>query len=216
MASELKSICFDVPAVDDTGAIVYTVPGPPLITLTDTGGSGSGAFIAPEVNATHYSNDFGKLTAVYIHKEGSGYSTSVSATVESPTIYTRGVSSVVGSGAGVSVSTTSGGVTQVNVTNNGRSYKPLTRTTLHSIFIANLDLNSTVRCTVKMTNQVTPYDTTAGTTTTYTHLMKNVRILPENAFFFDKPINMVSGDHLKIFADRANKLEATISFLEVF
>lgn len=203
MANRFKNLGFDVPSVDDDASILYSVPLAPVITVAD----GAGAILIPVVEKDYYNPNYSRITDVIVRDGGSGYTNGSVVTISSPTTYKSGSTTIYGSGATATVSTSNGAITSVNMTSGGYGYYPRTTATIHSIYIANKNVNTTAYVTIKVNSVDDPI--------IYRTVVENIPILAENSLSLDKPINMEEGNRIKFISDRTNHLTAFINYLEV-
>ena len=77
---------------------------------------------------------------------------------------------------------------------------------IHAIYISNVDGTNDASVDITIT------DTSAGQTY---HIMKTVEVPADSTLVIEKPINLETGDILKVKASSASDLEAFASVLEI-
>ena len=86
-----------------------------------------------------------------------------------------------------------------------------TSAVVHSLFLSNIHATDAITADVAITQAAARPNSSATTT----YIAKNVDIVKGSTLIIDKPINLATGDILKVLASAASKCEATASILEI-
>ena len=86
-----------------------------------------------------------------------------------------------------------------------------TTAVIHSLYIANVHATDAITVNVAITQAAAR----PGGSATTVYVAKNVDLVKGSTLIFDKPLNLVTADALKVQASVASKAEATASILEI-